>query len=293
MTAGESYVLVTAAYNEAQYIRDTIRSVISQEIQPIKWIIVSDGSTDSTDAIVAEHAAQHSFILLHRLVDNHARNFAAQAKAINTGIEQLRGYPYAFIGNLDADVTFEPSYFRLLLSKFSTTPQLGVGGGMIYERCNDGIFRSRPKNRVTSVAHAVQLFRRECFEDIGARYELLPYGAPDTYAETTARMKRWQVSSFPDLRVFHHRPTSSAGGLLRGCFRQGRMDHSLGILPLYEVAKVLNRIGTKPYILGAMARFGGFVYSYCRSEQRAVPSEFIAYLRQEERRKLTAIFTTK
>lgn len=288
-----SYVLVTAAYNEAQYIRDTIRSVISQEIQPRKWIIVSDGSTDSTDAIVTEHAAKHSFIHLHRLVDNHARNFAAQAKAINAGIEQLHSYRYAFIGNLDADVTFEPSYFRLLLSKFAAFPQLGVGGGTIYERSDDGEFRSRPLNRLTSVAHAVQLFRRECFEAIGARYEPLPYGGPDTYAETTARMKQWQVSSFPDLRVFHHRPTNSAGGPLRGCFRQGRMDYSLGVLPLYEVAKVLNRMGDKPYIFGALARFGGFVYSYFRSEQRAVPSEFTAYLRQEERRRLMAMFTTK
>ena len=71
------------------------------------------------------------------------------------------------------------------------------------------------------------------------------------------------------------------------------MDYSLGILPLYEVAKVFNRIGTKPYIFGAMARFGGFVYSYSRSEQRAVPAEFVTYLRQEQRRRLIAMFTSK
>jgi glycosyltransferase involved in cell wall biosynthesis len=283
---GDSYALVTAAYNEADYIGDTIGSVISQEVRPVKWVIVSDGSTDQTDAIVEKHAAKHSFIQLYRLTDPHPRSFEAQAHAINAGIAQLRACPYGFIGNLDADVTFEPEYFRLLLNKFRDTPQLGLGGGMIHERCSDGEFKSRRNNKVTSVAHAVQLFRRDCFESVGARYQALPYGAPDTYAEVTARMKGWQVSSFPDLRVFHHRPTSSAGGRLRGCFRQGRMDYSLGILPIYEVAKILNRMGDKPYIFGAITRFGGFAYSYFQNEQRPVSREFIAYFRREQASRL-------
>lgn len=283
---GESYALVTAAYNEAGYIGNTIRSVISQEVRPVKWVIVSDGSTDQTDAIVEEYAAKHSFIQLYRLTDAHPRNFEAQANAINAGIAQLRTCPYRFIGNLDADVTFEPEYFRLLLNKFRDTPQLGLGGGLIYERGSGGEFKSRRNNKVTSVAHAVQLFRRECFDAVGARYQPLPYGAPDTYAEVTARMKGWHVSSFPDLKVFHHRPTSSAGGRLRGCFRQGRMDYSLGILPIYEVAKSLNRMRDKPYIFGAITRFGGFAYSHFQNEQRPVSREFIAYFRREQASRL-------
>src|SRR5690348_16558882 len=118
MGRGESYALVTAAYNEAGYIGDTILSVIAQEVRPVKWVIVSDGSTDQTDAIVEKYAAKHSFIQLYRLTDAHSRNFEAQANAINAGIAQLRACSYAFIGNLDADVTFEADYFRLLLNKF-------------------------------------------------------------------------------------------------------------------------------------------------------------------------------
>lgn len=288
-----AYVLVTAAYNEGKLIENTIRSIISQHCLPAKWVIVSDASTDETDAIVARYAAENPFIQLHRITDDHPRNFSAQADAINAGIAQLAGSEFDFIGNLDADITVAPSYFEELLSKFHEDVQLGIGGGTVHEKCADGVFRSRPDNRLSSVAHAVQLFRRTCFQAVGGGYLPLPYGAPDTYAEVTARLKGWRVNSFPDLKVLHHRPTGSAGGMLRGCFRQGRMDYSLGTLPLFEIFKVLRRVNLNPPVIGAAMRLAGFIFSYCRSEKRAVPDEFVSFFRQEQNTKLINIFRIK
>jgi glycosyltransferase involved in cell wall biosynthesis len=48
-----SYVLVTPARNEVQFIELTIQSVVAQTMRPLKWVIVSDGSTDGTDEIVS------------------------------------------------------------------------------------------------------------------------------------------------------------------------------------------------------------------------------------------------
>lgn len=287
------YVLVTAAYNEGKLIESAICSVISQHCRPAKWVIVSDGSTDDTDAIVARYAAEHPFIELYRLTVDHPRNFAAQAHAINAGIARLAASDFDYMGNLDADITIAPSYFEQLLQKFREDPKLGLGGGLVHEKCADGVFRSRRDNSVTSVAHAVQLFRRTCFEAIGGTYVPLPYGGPDTYAEVTARMKGWRVASFPDLKVLHHRVTGSAGGLLRGCFRQGRMDHSLGTLPLFEILKVLRRVNTNPYLIGSGARLAGFMYSYYRSDKRPVSDEFVGYFRQEQCSRLLSLFRSK
>lgn len=284
-----SYVLVTAAYNEGKLIENTIRSVISQYRRPVKWVIVSDGSTDNTDVIVTHYAAQYQFIQLHRLTFDHPRNFAAQALAINAGIAEVVHEDCDFIGNLDADITFAPSYFAQLLQKFQEDPRLGLAGGLVHERCSDGVFRSRRDNSVSSVAHAVQLFRRACFQAVGGRYMPLPYGGPDTYAEVLARMNGWRVASFPDLEARHHRVTGSAGGMLRGCFRQGRMDHSLGTLPLFEIMKVLRRLNTKPYAIGSMARLAGFIFSYLRNENRPVPCDFVAYFRHEQGARLLSL----
>ena len=49
-----TYVLITPARNEAQFIELTIKSVVSQTVRPLKWVIVSDGSTDGTDDIVQQ-----------------------------------------------------------------------------------------------------------------------------------------------------------------------------------------------------------------------------------------------
>ena len=292
MIPENSYVLVSAAYNEGKYIENTILSVISQDVRPALWIIVSDGSTDETDAIVKKFAVSHEFIRLHRMTEDHPRNFEAQVHAINAGMGQIHTERFGFIGNLDADITFEPSYFRLLLGKFHQNPGLGLAGGAIYEKCSDGSFKYRRGNRVTSVAHGVQLFRRECFMALGGAYRPLPYGGPDAYAETEARMKGWDVESFPELKAFHHRRTGSAGGVLRHCFLQGKMDYSLGSSPLFEIIKLLGRVGIKPYA-GPLSRLSGFVYSYLRGEKRAVSKQFIEYLRQEQMRKLRGIYRTR
>ncbi len=86
----DSYVLVTAAYNEEKLIEQTVRSMMAQTVRPAKWIIVSDGSTDRTDDIVNSYAAENDFIQLYRITEDHPRNFAAQVYAINRGLSQLR-----------------------------------------------------------------------------------------------------------------------------------------------------------------------------------------------------------
>jgi biofilm PGA synthesis N-glycosyltransferase PgaC len=286
----DSYVLVTAAYNEERFIEQTIRSIVSQTIRPAKWIIVSDGSTDKTDEIVKNYAAEHDFVKAYRITEDHPRNFAAQVNAINRGLSQLVGSDYNFVGNLDADITLEPEYFALLLEKFKLDPKLGLGGGTVCERRSDGKFRPRRISSVTAVAHACQLFRRDCFEAIGGAYLPLRYGGPDTHAEIVARMKHWHVASFPDLNVFHHRPTNSAEGVIRGWFRQGKMDYSLGALPIFELFKLLRRIWEKPYLVGAAARCAGFIHSYCQREERAVSADFVDYLRQEQKQRVIDLF---
>ena len=123
-----TYVLITPARNEADLIENTIKSVIAQSRPPARWIIVSDGSTDGTDEIVARYAAQHPWIELLRLPERKDRQFAAKARAFNQGYEQLKDLSYDIVGNLDADITFDPGYFEFLLAQFANNPQLGVAG---------------------------------------------------------------------------------------------------------------------------------------------------------------------
>ena len=77
-----AYVIVTPARNEAAFIEQTIQSVICQTVPPLKWVIVSDGSTDATEAIVEKHAAIHKWIVLLRMPKREERNFAGKVQRV-------------------------------------------------------------------------------------------------------------------------------------------------------------------------------------------------------------------
>ena len=281
---GRSYALVTAAYNEENYITRTIQSVVAQTVKPKKWVIVNDGSSDRTEEIVQRYAEQYKFIELYKIEEEHPRNLTAQVHAINRGFSRLMGGDYDFIGNLDADVSFGPTYFEKLLERFSNDSKLGLAGGFIYEE-ESGQFRERRSNNLTSVAHAVQLFRRECLERLGG-YKPFSWAGADWHAEVSLRMEGWHVQSFSDLQVDHHRPTGRGFGLLRYWYRGGVMDFYMGTHPLFEICRMARRFQSKPYVVGAMVRLAGFAGAYCKGERKQVPDEFVSFLRNEQMERL-------
>ena len=275
-----SYALVTAAYNEEKYIEKTLEAVVAQTMTPRRWVIVNDGSADRTEEIIQGYADQYGFIKIHTITDDHPRNLTAQVHAINLGFSKLGGINCDFIGNLDADICIEPTYFEDLLAKFGSDPRLGLAGGFICEDEGKG-FQSRKSNTVTSVAHAVQMFRRECLEGLGG-YKPFTWAGADWYAEVTLRMEGWHVRSFPDLKAYHNRPTGKGFGRLRYSYRGGVMDYYMGSHPLFECVKILRRLPQKPYVVGALTRLLGFAWAHCTRQSRQVPSDFFAFLRQEQ-----------
>src|SRR5881409_3870510 len=113
-----SCVLITPARNEARFIELTIKSMVMQTVRPMKWIIVSDGSTDGTDEIVRKYIADHDWIELVRVPERRERSFAGKVYAFNAGHAKVYDLDYEIIGNLDADISFdENDYLATLLSK--------------------------------------------------------------------------------------------------------------------------------------------------------------------------------
>lgn len=284
-----NYALVTPARNEEAHIQRTIEAVVSQTILPRKWVIVSDGSIDGTDDIVNSYATKCAFIQLLRVGAGKRRDFASKVRAFEAGYDQLGDVPYEFIGNLDADVTFAPTYYEQILQKFSTNPQLGVAGGIISELIGDTLVTQHVSTGY-SVSGAVQLFRRDCYQAIGG-YVAIKGGGIDTAAEIMARMKSWEVQTFPEVQVRHHRRMDTGGAtVLHTKFRRGISNYILGYHPLFQMAASLSRLFEEPFLIGSACTLFGYGWSCLRNYKRVMPEDAVRFLRAEQ---LARIFAHK
>jgi biofilm PGA synthesis N-glycosyltransferase PgaC len=287
-----NYVLITAARNEEKYIEATITSVLSQTILPKQWIIVSDGSTDKTDEIVLRYSAQHDFIkFIRREAKDEGVNFSSKVYAIYAGYDQSKKIEYDFIGILDGDVTFSPFYYEHILTKFKENENLGIAGGLVFDKHNDSCIRRSPDD-VEYVPGCIQLFRRKCYEDIKG---IIPFkdGGEDTVAVIMARMKGWEVEAFDELLVFHHKHSNATRGVLSESFRLGKLFYSLGSHPLFEIIKSIRRFNNRPFFLYALARMCGYTWPYFQRQKRPVSDEFVKYLRKEQLSRLKHRITNK
>jgi poly-beta-1,6-N-acetyl-D-glucosamine synthase len=274
------YVLISPARNEEGQIEHTLRSIMAQTLRPRRWIIVNDGSTDRTAEIVARYARENEFITLVHADRRHDLGFGAKVRAFETGYAALAKTPYAFIGNLDADVSFGPNYFERLLGHFDVDPKLGLGGGIILEEIDNQFVPQRISSN--SVAGAVQLFRRKCYEDMGG-YIPLPYGGIDSVAEIMARMYGWEVRTFSELPVKHHgRITTGKHSIFRTRFNKGFNSYLIGYHPIFHFVVSLFRSTTRPYVMGSLMMMAGYGWAALRQKKRPVPPEFVSFLQSEQ-----------
>ena len=283
-----SYVLITPARNEALFIEQTISSVVVQTTLPIKWVIVSDGSTDGMDDIVRKYVREFKWIELVRTPERSERHFAAKVHAFNAGYARVKDLEYEIIGNLDADVSFDDKdYFAFLMSKFAEDRGLGVGGTPY--RLENSACDSRFVN-VEDVVGACQLFRRKCFEEIGG-YLPVKDGGVDDVAYLTARMKGWRTRSFTDRLFIHHRQSGTAQhSLLKARFRTGALNYALGSHPIWEVLRTGYQMTKRPVVVGGLAAAAGYLWATVRSLERSMPRELVAFRRREQMQRLRKLF---
>jgi biofilm PGA synthesis N-glycosyltransferase PgaC len=285
--SGPPYVLITPVRNEEAFVEKTIEAVIHQTVLPLKWVIVDDGSTDKTPEIVSCYLSRHSWMEMIRMPQRRDRSFAAKVQAFNAGLERVEGLPYEIIGNLDADISFDEDHFEFLLTKFTVDATLGVAGTIFRE---EGYSSDRDSFEGSNyVAGQCQLFRRQCWDQIGG---YIPHraGGIDWMAVTTARMMGWKTESFRERWFFHHRRLGTAErGVLRSLFSYGEKDYYLGGHPVWELFRVAFRVTKRPFIFGGLALGLGYCWALLRRTPRPVSRELMAFHRKDQLNKLRAI----
>ncbi len=277
-----TYVVVTPARNEGQFLELTIKSVVAQTVKPVKWVIVSDGSTDGSDDIVKRYANEYPWIELLRMPERQERHFAGKVLAFNAGYERVKNLNCAVIVSLDADISFDEEYFAFLLGKLAADPALGLVGTPFQEASTNETYDYRFVS-IEHVSGACQVFRRECFDAIGG-YIPVRGGGIDHIAVITARMKGWKTMTFTDKVCLHHRKMGSAQhSSMVAHFKVGVRDYALGGHPLWQCFRTVYQMtNRKPYFIAGLLFGVGYFWAMIKHEERPVSAELVAFRRREQ-----------
>ncbi len=281
------YLLLSSAKNEEKYIASTIESIAAQSVRPAVWVIIDDGSTDGTVAILRRKAAHYPWIRVLQRQADPARSFHSQYAAVAEAYETVRHEAVEYVGKVDADLIFpSPDYFRQLIAEMKGNERLGLSGGWILEG-EGSDFRPRPFNTTRSVPGGVQFFRKKVFDQIGG-YHPLKYGGADTLAELAARAAGYEVYSLPELAVHHHRQTGGFDGAVRSAWRWGKRDAQFGGRLSFVALKCARRFFRQPVVSAVWLL--GFCAFRLAGEKVVVPEEISRHLRREQRELVVQAF---
>jgi poly-beta-1,6-N-acetyl-D-glucosamine synthase len=277
------YVIITPARDEEAHLQKTIESMVAQTIRPAEWLVVNDGSTDRTGDIIDEYSARYPWIrAVHRKNRGFRKAGGGVVDAFNDGYGQLTCADWDYIVKLDGDLSFEPDYFERCFNHFANEPRLGVGGGvMCYIADGEKSFEANPAFHVRG---ATKIYRRACWDAIGGFW---PAPGWDTMDEVKASMLGWTTRSFPELHLLHHRYTGAADGTWANLVKNGRANYVCGYHPAFMLLKCLRRLRFKPYLIGSVALFYGFLTGYTQRIPQVDEPETIKYLRKQQLARLT------
>jgi len=264
---GSRYLLISPCRNEAQYMRQTLDSVIAQTIPPARWVIVDDGSTDDTPQILTTYASQYPWIQIVTRHDRGGRSVGpGVVEAFYAGYEIIDPDEYEYLCKLDLDLRLPPRYFEILMAQMNANPQIATCSGKAYVE-KDGKLVNERHGDENSIG-ASKFYRVSCFKTIGGFVREVMWDGIDGHR---CRMNGWIACSWdaPELRFVHLRPMgSSQQSIFTGRMRHGYGQYFMGTGLLWMIATAIYRIPEKPYVVGGLAILWGWLISALQNKPR-------------------------
>jgi glycosyltransferase involved in cell wall biosynthesis len=163
--------VVLPVYNGAEYLEESLESVLRQTFRDFEVLVIDDASTDDSAGIAKGFRDPRICVI------RHAKNMRLP-ETLNHGLELARG---EFIARMDADDICAPRRFELQVHLLDLHPEIGICGGWI--RLFGGAANLTRKYPVSSDAveafrhfncpfgHPTVMLRRGLLEANGLRYD--------------------------------------------------------------------------------------------------------------------------
>ncbi|MBT0571521.1 glycosyltransferase family 2 protein [Curvibacter sp. CHRR-16] len=285
MTNAKGYLLISPCRDEAQYMRQTLDTVVAQTVLPALWVIVDDGSTDDTPRILAEYAAKHPWIkVVTRTNRGHRAVGPGVVDAFYAGYAAVTPTDFEFVCKLDLDLRLPPRYFEILMQRMHANPRIATCSGKAYVEQGDQLVNEGHGDE-TSLG-MTKFYRVSAFEAMGGFVREVMWDGIDCHR---CRMMGLIACSWdePELRFVHLRPMgSSQQSIYTGRMRHGYGQYFMGTGFLYILASAIKKIAEKPYVLGSAAMLWGWVKSALQGKPRYNDLEFRRFLRTYQARAL-------
>jgi len=106
--------IITPSFNQADFLEQTIKSVVNQDYKNLEYLIFDGGSTDGSVEIIKKYAKKYP-----KLIKYWSKKDKGQVDALNQGLKKATGDIIAY---LNSDDYYLPSTFTKVINYFKKHP---------------------------------------------------------------------------------------------------------------------------------------------------------------------------
>ncbi len=212
------FLIIIPAHNEAEYIGAALESLSRQDYGEFRCVVVDDGSSDATAAIVRTIAGGDSRFVLQQLSKSEHQPGAKVVRTFMAGLQSQDLGSADIICKFDADVIFPPAYLSEIKKIYENDPRAGMASGIVKISSEpfsvNEAFNFNNKNgqwqfeNISSKNHVrgpIKSYRKACFQEMNGLRPVLGW---DNIDVMLAQKHGWRVITNKELWVKHLRPTA-------------------------------------------------------------------------------------
>ncbi|KXS41628.1 MAG: glycosyl transferase family protein [Methanolobus sp. T82-4] len=255
-----NFIVVTPCKNEEDSLPGLIESVLNSTVKPKMWVIIDDGSTDSTPEILKDFEDRYSWVhVIHGIESERDLSFH-YSEIVDSAIKHSlnlctkKNIPCDFISLIDADMYLDADFFEKILERMDKDPNLGICSGSAAYYLNGELVNETGRSQ--NPIGGLRIWRTKCFEDSGG----FPYSySADSVSNVLALLGGWKIMKYDDVIAITARPTTSTEGYWKGYKTRGISDYYRDYHPFYVLLKSIKYLAKNPYYIG-VAYLSGYMH---------------------------------
>lgn len=212
------FLIIIPTHNEEKNILYCLQSLKDQTFKDFEIVVVNDGSTDNTQALVEDFITADSRFKLQNLATSSHEPGAKVVRTFNKGLQVTDLSNCDVICKFDSDIIFPKDYLEKINAVYEANPKAGMVSGIV--KISKKIFEKSLAFDFSDVKHQwifenissknhvrgpIKSYRKECFKAMKGLRAVLGW---DNIDVMLAQKNGFETVTIKNLWVKHLRPTA-------------------------------------------------------------------------------------